>query len=210
MNGGSREWKKQRLTILSSYSFEPFQSVVTFFILWFIRKSLSDIQFICANLSACGHSIFLLGFSCRVVTSGFQGAVHFARASQRGLLVCVPGKWDAHFITLKPRPKDRHFADIVYLSPLYNFWYKNHIWNNSRWGGSKLSISDKKPDGKIPQGLCLALQWRHNDHDGVPNHQPSPRLFTLPFIQTQIKDPRPWLLFGEFTGDRWIPRTKGP
>ena len=24
-----------------------------------------------------------------------------------------------------------------------------------------------------------------------------------------IKAPRQWLLYGEFTGDRWIPRTKG-
>ena len=33
------------------------------------------------------------------------------------------------------------------------------------------------------------------------------------FIQAQMKEnmkaPRHWLLLGEFTGDRWIPRTKG-
>ena len=38
-------------------------------------------------------------------------------------------------------------------------------------------------------------------------------LFTQPFIQAQIKEnikaPRHWPLCGEFTGDRWIPRTKG-
>ena len=44
-----------------------------------------------------------------------------------------------------------------------------------------------------------------------------PRIFTTswvhtqPFIQTQIKEntkaPRHWALCGEFTGDRWIPRT---
>ena len=36
---------------------------------------------------------------------------------------------------------------------------------------------------------------------------------TRPFIQTQIKEnikaPRHWPLCGEFTGDRWIPRTNG-
>ena len=36
---------------------------------------------------------------------------------------------------------------------------------------------------------------------------------TQPFIQTLIKEntkaPRHWPLFGEFTGQRWIPRTKG-
>ena len=38
-------------------------------------------------------------------------------------------------------------------------------------------------------------------------------LFTQPFIQAQIKEnikaQRLWPLWGEFTGDRWIPRTNG-
>ena len=42
---------------------------------------------------------------------------------------------------------------------------------------------------------------------------PASRLFTQPFIQAQVKEnikaPRHWPLWGEFTGDRWIPRTKG-
>ena len=40
---------------------------------------------------------------------------------------------------------------------------------------------------------------------------PALRVFTQPFIQAQIKEnikaPRYWPLCGEFTGDRWIPRT---
>ena len=42
---------------------------------------------------------------------------------------------------------------------------------------------------------------------------PASRVFVQPFVQTQIKEniiaPRHWPLWGEFTGDRWIPRTKG-
>ena len=42
---------------------------------------------------------------------------------------------------------------------------------------------------------------------------PALGLFTQPFIQVQIneniKAPRYWPLWGEFTGHRWIPRTKG-
>ena len=57
-----------------------------------------------------------------------------------------------------------------------------------------------------------ALRWRRNEHGGVSNHQLSP-LFTQPFIRVQIKvnikAPRHWPLCGEFTGDRWIPRTNG-
>ena len=41
---------------------------------------------------------------------------------------------------------------------------------------------------------------------------PASPLFTQTFIQAQIKEnvkaPRHWPLCGEFTGDRWIPRTK--
>ena len=42
---------------------------------------------------------------------------------------------------------------------------------------------------------------------------PASRLFTQPFIQAQIKEHikalRHWPLFGEITGDRWIPRANG-
>ena len=41
---------------------------------------------------------------------------------------------------------------------------------------------------------------------------PASRVFTQPFIQVEIKEsikaPRHWSLWGEFTGDRWISRTK--
>ena len=42
---------------------------------------------------------------------------------------------------------------------------------------------------------------------------PASPLFTQPLIQVQIKEnntaPRHWPLCGEFTGDRWMPRTNG-
>ena len=42
---------------------------------------------------------------------------------------------------------------------------------------------------------------------------PAPPLFTQPFIQAQMKEnmkaPRQWPLWGEFTRDGWIPGTKG-
>ena len=44
-------------------------------------------------------------------------------------------------------------------------------------------------------------------------NSPASRLFAQPDIQAQIKEnikaPRHWPIGGEFTGDRWIPRTKG-
>ena len=58
--------------------------------------------------------------------------------------------------------------------------------------------------------MPASLQWRHYERD-LASHITS-RLFTQPFIQAQIeeniKDPRHWPLWGEFTSDQWIPCTK--
>ena len=50
-----------------------------------------------------------------------------------------------------------------------------------------------------------ASQWRHNERDGVSNHQPRDCLLNHLFkaqIKENIKAPRHWPLCGEFTGDR--------
>ena len=63
-----------------------------------------------------------------------------------------------------------------------------------------------------PNGKDISLQWRHNEHDGVLNHQPHECLLNRLFkaqIKENIKAPRHWPLWGEFTGHPWIPRTKG-
>ena len=60
--------------------------------------------------------------------------------------------------------------------------------------------------------IAPSLQWRHNEHDGVSNHQPHECLLSRLFqaqIKENIKAPRHWPLWGEFTGARWIPCTKG-
>ena len=56
------------------------------------------------------------------------------------------------------------------------------------------------------------LQWRHNERDGISNHQAYDCLLHRLFkaqIKENFKAPRHWPLSGEFTGDRRIPRTKG-
>ena len=54
-----------------------------------------------------------------------------------------------------------------------------------------------------------SLQRRHNGR----LKSPASPLFTQPFIEAQIKEnikaPRHWPLWGEFTVDRWIPRKNG-
>ena len=56
------------------------------------------------------------------------------------------------------------------------------------------------------------IQWRHNERNGASNPQTHDCLLNRLFkaqINKNIKAPRHWPLCGEFTGDRWIPRTKG-
>ena len=63
-------------------------------------------------------------------------------------------------------------------------------------------------------GLVFLLQWHQNEFDGISVKSPTWWLFTEPLIRVQIKKNikalRHWPLWGEFTSDRWIPRTKGP
>ena len=59
--------------------------------------------------------------------------------------------------------------------------------------------------------VSTSLQWRHNERDGVSNHQPHDYLLNRSFkqIKENTKAPRHWPLCREITGDRWIPRTEG-
>ena len=58
------------------------------------------------------------------------------------------------------------------------------------------------------QCITMTSQWV-----GWRLKSPASRLFTQPFIRAEIKEnikaPCHWPLCGEFTGDRWIPRTNG-
>ena len=65
--------------------------------------------------------------------------------------------------------------------------------------------------GKWSGVLFLTLLWRHNERDGVSNHRRLNCLLSRLFgqIKENIKTTRHWPLWGEFAGDRRIPRTKG-
>ena len=52
-----------------------------------------------------------------------------------------------------------------------------------------------------------SLQWRHNERDGVSIVYST---VCSDADQRNAKAPRHWPLWGEFTGDQWIPRTNGP
>ena len=62
---------------------------------------------------------------------------------------------------------------------------------------------------QISDAYMQPLLWRHNGWDGVSNHQPHDCLLNRLFRHRSKKTSAPphWPLCGEFTGDRWIPRT---
>ena len=55
---------------------------------------------------------------------------------------------------------------------------------------------------------ALTLQWRHNGRDSVSNHQSHNCLLNRLFRRRSKKTSN-LRVTGEFTGDRWIPRTNG-
>ena len=81
-------------------------------------------------------------------------------------------------------PPHKRFAGALSCHPSLDnaFERLDNAWVNNREAGD-------------------SLQWRHNGH----LKSPASRLFTQPFIEAQIKEnikaPRHWLLWGEFTGD---------
>ena len=67
-------------------------------------------------------------------------------------------------------------------------------------------------DQVLRQDVHSPLKWRHDERDGVSNYQPHDCLLNCLLkarIKESIKAQLHWPLCGEFTGDRWILRTKG-
>ena len=62
--------------------------------------------------------------------------------------------------------------------------------------------------GQTSNRKISSLQWRHNDHDGVSNHQPHGCILNRLLraqIKENIKAPRHWPLCGEVTGTGEFP-----
>ena len=76
----------------------------------------------------------------------------------------------------------------------------NHNWIKCEQHGQFLAHS-----AKMISMTSKWARWRLKS--------PASRVFIQTFVQAQVKEniklPRHWPLWGEFTGERWIPRTKG-
>ena len=63
-------------------------------------------------------------------------------------------------------------------------------------GPNELALNNNRP---------LTLQWRHNERDGVSNHQPHDCADT---VERKLQSSESLALWGEFTDDWWNPLTK--
>ena len=91
------------------------------------------------------------------------------------------------------------------------------VYNDLRRIGSSLFAADEEAEKciiyKFSSWYLTTLQWRPNERDGVSNHQPHGCLKSTVYSgadqrkhQSSAHCP---FVCGEFTGERWIPRTKG-
>ena len=92
---------------------------------------------------------------------------------------------------------------ICFTSVAYSSW--NRRWSESCSFTSSAAIT-------LTVWTACSLQWRHNERDGVANHR---RLVCLPNRLFRRRSNITWKLrfhwplWGESTGDGWIPLTQG-
>ena len=90
---------------------------------------------------------------------------------------------------------------------IYFHVFQNKIQHGKDWNNLKLSCLCW-----VSLTVYCALQWHHNERGFISNHQPHNCLLNRLF-KVQIKEISKllshWPLCGEFTGDLWIPCTKG-
>ena len=103
----------------------------------------------------------------------------------------------------------RSISDLAPIEILYNIFQiiPTFQWLWHQW------LSPRKR-----KSSCFAI-WHHSEHYSTVIMSTMTSLITSPTIvystvysgadKKNIKAPRHWPLFGELTGDRWIPHTKG-
>ena len=123
-----------------------------------------------------------------------------------------------------PLDVDLHLLQIIFLSFFSGSWTMfleadNHwVWGYFTTRGELakwvfLRHPDFVDENTVPhtRALCLKLDDHYNDviMTTIASHIPASRLFTQPFIQTQLKEniqaPRHWPLCGEFTATGEFP-----
>ena len=91
---------------------------------------------------------------------------------------------------------------VPLYEPKYGCFVEMYMWNKP--SAAELLSPNVAPQNRHDAYFVGSWQWRHNERDGVLNHQPHDCLLKRLF-NGNIKAPRHWPLWGH----RWIPHTKG-
>ena len=92
---------------------------------------------------------------------------------------------------------------------LNDYWFPSYAARESYWIVMGMTMTRRWAAGIEQKTRYVTVtswwaRWRLKS--------PAPRMFAQPFVQAQIKEnmkaPRHWPLWGESTGNRWIPLTK--
>ena len=142
------------------------------------------------------------------VNSWFSGLHNESLVS--GFAICVK-----LFVVISPNVWNRRELGCLFVNLLRLTTKKTLVPLDSPHKGPmlrKVMMSPRCLEKLVTAWGHATLHWRHNERYGVSNHQPHDcflnRLFKAQ-IKENIKAPRHWPSWGEFTGDRWIPHTKG-
>ena len=123
------------------------------------------------------------------------------------LLDTLTVHFQMHFYEWKVLYFDSNFTVVRFKGPIDNVsalvqamackWSSKWLWQFT--GGCRVSFP------RVLVWVCTSresLHWRHNDRDGVSNHQPRDCLLIRAQIKENIKAPRHWPVTGEFPTQR--------
>ena len=150
-------------------------------------------------ISALAYRLVVVSFS----TAVFKKPQSATFLSEKNYCLAVSQPRLAIFLLICVTPMMKNYVPTSYMG----WWLESN--RESLW--SLTDVSAMQQPGTYEETLTIIImtsqwaRWRLKS--------PVSPLFTQSFIRAQIKEnikaPRHWPLCGEFTGDRWIPRTNG-
>ena len=108
-------------------------------------------------------------------------------------------------------PRPRSTVLTLFLRVLMTLWLRRSLINKEHAPKCYLPLSFRTASPALgkPYDWPTALQWHHDERDGVSNYRRLDCLFGRWFRRRSKKTAKHhWPLWGESTGGQWIPITK--
>ena len=154
------------------------------------------------------HVIYVTWFSFQLCTNKLMRAINTVQLYERH---GVSNHREPHCL---PNYLFRLTSKLPITDPLWRESIVTVTYNAKNISmSSRLQVFIEPKDATLYLVPFITLRWRHNERDGVSNHQRLDyflnRLFRGRSKKTSKLRVTGLGLWGEFTGHRWLPRTKG-